>query len=487
MAQIEASGRVPILWLVAGGGIWLFIALLLLLIDSLKLHMPGLLAGDAFLTFGRVRDAYTTSLLYGFALQWAMAGSLWLLRHVGRARVVAPAIIAIGILIWNCAVAAGLLAILCGQSTGFESLAMPGYLAPILLAAYLLMGICAALTFHDRREGPLYPSQWFVVGSLFWFPWIFSTAGLVLLGVPVRGVLQASIAWWYGHNFSVVFLGFAGLGLIFYFVPKLSGRPLSSYNLAAFAFWVMPLFGGWGGIPPGAPLPAWIPSVGVVGTVLTSVAVLAIARNFHLTTRGAPFDDGPGRFIFAGLLFWLLASVQEIAGALPGLSAVTDFTWYREAQHQLFYYGFFSMTLFGAIYHFMPRVLGWQTAAETGLANAPARTAPPQRLPLELEDGWKPALIRAHFWLAFFGVWISWLSLLIGGVWQGLLLQNPANTFVSTMRDTLPAIRGGTLGILLLLAGAAVFLRNFTILLFPFCARCWERNTAALRPGKERP
>ena len=342
MVEMEASGRLPIIWLVGNGAVWLFIALVLLLIDSLKLHLPSLLAGDAFWTYGRVRDAYMSSLLYGFAVQWALAGSLWLLCHVGRARVVAPGIIAVGAFVWETALTIGVVAILCGQSTGFESLAMPGYLAPVLLSAYLLMGICAALTFHDRREGALYPSQWFVLGALFWFPWIFSTAILVLPGSPVRGVLQASIAWWYGHNFSAVFIGFAGLGAIFYFVPKFSGRPLNSYYLAALAFWVIAFFGGWGGIPTGAPLPSWIPSLGVAGTVLSSVAVLAVARNFYLTTRGAPCPDGAARFILAGLIFWLLASVQEIAGVLPCVSAVTDFTWYWEAEHELFYYGFFS-------------------------------------------------------------------------------------------------------------------------------------------------
>jgi hypothetical protein len=53
---------------------------------------------------------------------------------------------------------------------------MPAWCARILFVAYLLIGVCALLTFHQREPGPLYPSQWFVVGSLFWFPWIFSTA-----------------------------------------------------------------------------------------------------------------------------------------------------------------------------------------------------------------------------------------------------------------------------------------------------------------------
>lgn len=484
MAEIEASGRLPIVYLVLAGGLWLALTLFLLLIDSLKLHMPSLLAADAFWTYGRIHDAYASSLLYGFGLQWAMAGALWMLCHVGRARVVAPEIIAIGTFIWNFTVTIGVVAIFCGQSTGFEPIAMPGYLSGILFAAYLLIAIPAALTFHHRQQGLLYPSQWFAVGTLFWFPWIFSTASILLLLCPVRGALQDSISWWYGHNFNAVFLGFAGLGPIFYFIPKLSGRPLNSYYLASLAFWFIALFGSWGGIPAGAPLPSWIPSLGVVGTMASGVAVVAVARNFCLTVQGAPCapcQNMTARFIFAGLGFWLLASAQEVIGALPSVSAVTDFTWFGEAQHELFYYGFFGMTLAGAAYHFVPRVLAW----------TPATTSKPgkgQRSSDETLEGWKPGLMRGHFWLTFLGVLICWLSLLIGGVWQGVLLQNAANTFDSTLRSTLPAIRGSTLGIVLLWIGAVVFLLNLALLASQFYFRARLNGDCLIfgGPGKER-
>ena len=284
---------------------------------------------------------------------------------------------------------------MCGGGTGVEALPMPGYIAPILLVGYLMMAVCAVLTFHNRREGVLYPSQWFVVGALFWFPWIFSTAALLLLVWPVRGALQAGIGWWYGHSFSTVFLGFAGLAPIFYFIPKFSGRPLHSSYMAAMAFWVVALFGSWGGIPAGAPLPSWIASLGVAGTVFSSIAVLAVAINFYLTLRGAPCvgrDEMAGQFISAGLLMWLLASVQEIAGVLPFISPVTDFTWYREAQQQLFVYGFFAMTLFGAIYYFVPRVLPLPMAAAANGSKGKAKGAPPA----ESAQAWKPGLMRAH-------------------------------------------------------------------------------------------
>ena len=63
------------------------------------------------------------------------------------------------------------------------------------------------LTFHQRRERQLFVSQWFLFAALFWFPWIYSTANLLLLAFPVRGMAQAVILvvfrcnlWWSGSG-----------------------------------------------------------------------------------------------------------------------------------------------------------------------------------------------------------------------------------------------------------------------------------------------
>jgi cytochrome c oxidase cbb3-type subunit I len=280
-----ASCPLPLLCLFGSGVLWLFLGLFFALIASLKFHNPHFLASEPYWTYGRVHAAHSTALLYGFGVPAALGVGLWLLCRLGRAPLAGPGVILIGTAFWNTAVAIGLIAILCGDSTGFESFEMPGYVAAILFVSYLLIAICGLLTFHRRAERGLYPSQWFVLGSFFWFPWIFSTAAMLLLCMPVRGVMQSSIAWWYAHNFSSIFLGFAGLASIFYFLPKLLARPLHSYYLAALAFWTLALFGSWGGIPGGAPLPSWIVSLGVVGTVLTAVPVLAVAANFYQTVR----------------------------------------------------------------------------------------------------------------------------------------------------------------------------------------------------------
>ncbi|HUD48725.1 MAG TPA: cbb3-type cytochrome c oxidase subunit I [Candidatus Baltobacteraceae bacterium] len=442
---------VGLLYLLGAGTVWLAIALALGFLDSLKFHDPGLLADSAYWTYGRVHAACGSALLYGFGVQAALGVGLWLLCQLGRTPLAGPFVVFLGALVWNFAVTVGVIAILCGDNTGFEAFEMPAICAPMLFVSYALIGVCGMLTFHQRQEGPLYPSQWFVVGSLFWFPWIFSTASLLLLYMPVRGVLQASTDWWYAHNLRMVFLGFAGLASSFYFIPKLLGRPLHSRQLAGLAFWTLAVFGSWGGIPDGAPLPSWIASVGVAGTVLTAIPMLAIAVNFYQTACRDlnTLDSSPTlRFTYVGLLFLIIAGAQQIVGALPQVSAITSLTWFGVAQKELFDLGFFAMTVFGAIYYIVPRLLGIDSQT------------------------WCPKLAKVHFYLTGIGILISYLALLVGGIGQGILLAAPGHSFVQVMQGTLMPLRMSTLGDLMFLAGTVVFLVNFAWVVGTWCRQC---------------
>ena len=457
VAGSEASRAAGMLTLFASAVLWLLAASVLGLIDSLKFHAPGFLAAGGYLSYGRVSAARDAALLYGFGVPSALGLGLWLLCRLGRANLAGPAVVFIGAIFWNVAVTLGLAAILCGGSTGFNCFEMPAWCAPLLFVAYLLIGVCALLTFHQRQPGHLYPSLWFVVGSLFWFPWVFATAALVLLGVPERGVLQAATDWWCAHNLDTVFLGFAGLASAFYFIPKLLGRPLHSHYQAAFAFWTLALFGSWGGIPGGAPVPNWIISLSVVGTVLTAAPILTVATNFYQTIRADlnTLDANPAlRFTYVGVFFWIIAGAQQIVGALPSVGAITDFTWFGAARKELFHYGFFALTVFGALYYIVPDLLGLDASA------------------------WRPKLLKGHFYLTFLGVLISYLSLLVAGIGQGVLLANAGNSFADVMRRTMFPLRVSTLGDLMVVVGTILFLLNFACLLAAACRRCCAARKA---------
>src|SRR5512137_2793687 len=76
-AEIDASCRLPLVVLFLSAAVWLVIGSAFALIASIKFHAPGFLADSAWLTYGRVRPAGTSSLLYGFCVQAGLGVGLW--------------------------------------------------------------------------------------------------------------------------------------------------------------------------------------------------------------------------------------------------------------------------------------------------------------------------------------------------------------------------------------------------------------------------
>jgi len=282
----------------------------------------------------------------------------------------------------------------------------------------------------------LYPSHWFLLAALFWFPWIYSTANLFLVAWPVRGVVQSIIDWWFADNLLFVWLALVGLGTAFYFLPKFSGRPLQNYYVALYAFEMLILFGTWCGLPQGAPVPAWLPTVSTFAALLTIVPVIAVGLVMIQTLRGgekAAVPGGPYCFIRFGTASFLLSSLMFLAMGCPRFAAVTELTWFGPAQTQLQLYGFFAMTMFGAVYFLLPRVMGMEW-------------------PL-------PKVARLQFWLSLMGVALFVIPLAIGGVVQGIKLTHGV-AFPEVTKATLVFFRVSTTGLLLLLLGNLLFALN---------------------------
>jgi cytochrome c oxidase cbb3-type subunit 1 len=345
---------------------------------------------------------------------------------------------------------------------------MPHYAAWFLWLGMLVIGLLSIVTLHNRRERALQPSLWFLLAALFWLPWIFSTARLMLIWWQVRGVTQAVIAWWYSANLNSVWLPLVGLAAIFYFVPKLMNKPLHSRYLALFTFWTLILFASWGGIPASAPLPAWIPALSAVATVLTVVTILSVMLNVYKTVgRGCSQTENPpsGKFFAFGIMAFVVAGLMNVVGAIPQISTVTNFTWFTIAQSQLNSYGFFAMTMFGAIYYIVPQVIGVEWPCQKS--------------------------VRAHFWLAATGIILVVVPLAIGGVIQGMKLNDPQIPFVDLTKTTLPFLRASTTGELLIAAGHLLFAMNLTRLVvrlaWSHLAPAYAAATVDLKPAEVKP
>ncbi|HTY88177.1 MAG TPA: cbb3-type cytochrome c oxidase subunit I [Candidatus Acidoferrum sp.] len=460
-STVDASLRLPLLALFGGAALWLVLGSVLAMIASIKFHAPDFLASCPVLTYGRVQPAADDALLYGFCIPAGLGVILWLFAHLGRAPLRGAVVPLFAAYLWHLGVLVGIGGILLGYSTGFPWLEFPRGSSVLLFFAYLLLALWAAMNFAARRDRGLYPSHWFLVAALFWFPWIYSTGNLFLVAWPVRGVVQSIIGWWFVDNLLFVWLALVGLGTAFYFLPKFSGRPLQTYYLALCAFGMLILFGAWCGIPQGAPVPTWLPTVSTFAALLTLVPVLAVGLILARTLRGrekSAVTGGPFCFVRFGTVSFLLSSLMFLATACPHFSRITEFTWFGPAQSQLQLYGFFAMTMFGAIYFLLPRVMGIE---------------------------WPfPRLARLQFWLSLIGVALFVIPLAIGGVVQGIKLNNGV-AFPDVTKATLVFFRVSTTGLLLLLLASLLFALNILGITFVWKMSLLKSLLAAVKAPLE--
>jgi cytochrome c oxidase cbb3-type subunit 1 len=432
-AKIDASCRLPLLVLFNGAALWLVLGLVFALIASLTFHKPEIFAACPSLTYGHVQAAANDLLVYGFVVPAALGVILWIFARLSRVELVLSPLPFLAAHLWHLGVLLGLVAILTGNSSGFNWLEFPRVSAMLLGVAFVLIAISAVATFGQRSERELYPAHWFLLAALLWFPWIYSTANLLIVtNWPVRGVAQAVVHWWFSNNFIFVWLSLVGLGVVFYLLPKLTGQPLRSKFYALFAFWTLMFFGTWAGIPVGAPLPAWLPALSQFSSLMLVIPVLAVAIVLVKTLRGAKLFCGGSTYgyIRLGGLLFIPSAILLILIACPQFSRVLEFTWVGVAQSQLHILGFAAFILLGAIHEIIPLVLG-------------------KPLPFK-------KFVPAQFFLTFLGVVLFVVPLVFAGIEQG-----HSNFAAGAGKFWLMLSTGG---LLFLLLGSLLLLTNLFLL-----------------------
>lgn len=411
-ATIDASVAAPVVLFFGTAIFWLLFGSAFELISAIKLVWPNFLDGCGLLTYGRTSIVSINALAYGWATPAAIGIGLWLTARLCRVKLASyKGLMAAGI-IWNIGTFVGVAGILVGDNTSISNLNFPGYSTHILLLSFILIAVWAIITFNQRKEGPLYVSQWFIVAGFFSFPWLFATASQLLVWNPIQASAQPAIAAWFTSGFFNLWLAPMGLAAAFYLIPKAIGRKVNSQHLSLLAFWSILLFGAWSGTSRliGGPLPAWMVSVGVAASVMMIIPALAVALNLHFTLDGhyEPMNWSPAlRFIITGVSMLVFTWVLTALNSLPSVNVVTNFSDVTRGLNLLGYYGFFSMTAFGAIYYIVPRLTGkeWPSAC----------------------------LISWHYWLATVGVIFGVSVLVLGGLIQGFALQDVGVTFKSSM------------------------------------------------------
>lgn len=439
--------------------IWLVAASLAGLISSVKLHEPDFWTQHAWLTFGRIRTLHLNGVAYGWAPMAAFGVAIWTLPRLLKTRLYGGKFAVIGGILWNIGLISGIIAIGSGNSDGMEWLEIPWKLDLFIVVGGALIGLPLVFTLVNRKAKHLYVSIWYMGAALFWFPILFLVGNVP--GVHI-GVEQATMNWWFGHNVLGLFYTPVALASVYYFLPKIIGRPIKSYNLSLIGFWALAFFYGQVGGHHliGGPVPGWLITLSIVQSMMMIVPVLAFTVNQVLTMKGhykTLIYSPTLRFIFLGGAMYMFSSVQGSLEALRSVNTVTHFTHFTVAHAHLGLYGFFTIVMFGAIYFVMPRVTNWE---------------------------WPyPKLISLHFWLVVIGFSIYFIGLTIGGWLQGLAMLDASVTFMESVHLTIPYLESRSIGGAIMTLGHIVFAIHFAIMALRFGKRrsspaMWHQSPA---------
>lgn len=470
LSQVDHEMRAPVIMFTTFGILWLLIGTAFAILASFKMHSPELLANFEPLTFGRVRSAHLNAMTYGWANNAVFAVGLWIMARLCKAHIRYAAMLIIAGLFWNLGVFVGIFGILTGGLTSVEWLEMPPQVGPLLAFSYVLIGMWGVLMFRFRERGHVYVSQWYILGALFWFPWLYVVAVTMIFLEPARGTIQALTNWWFGHNVLGLWYTPMGLAAIYYLLPKVLGRPIYSYYLSLLGFWSLALFYNWAGVHHliGGPIPVWLISAGIVASVMMVIPVVVTAINHHMTAVGnarAVWASPTLRFIVFGAMSYTLASFFGSWMALREVNEVTHFTQFTVGHAHHGVYAFFTMTMFGGIYFMMPRIL---------------------------EREWPSALlIKIHFWCAGLGIGMMVVGLQIGGWIQGLNINDASIPFTSSdpeaytvIKALIPWLFSRSVAGVLITIGHLAFFINFVILLIGPRAVRYKEGPTLLTEGK---
>ena len=420
---IERVVRVPVLIFLVSAVFWLLVSSCFGLLASTQCHKPGSLAVFAnlpWLTFGRVFSAFQIAFVYGWLSSAGIGVAIWLLSRLcntAHRTVYLPVLSAVT---WNTGVGVGILSILIAGGNGRELLDFPFHTAFILLLAFLFFGIWAVLVIWNREPGAVYISEWYIFAGFLCFAWSFSTANILLnlpqssIG-PAPGISQGAIHAWFEKGLFGLWLAPLALAVAFYIIPKSVEKPIYSYKLALLGFWAWIACAAFGGMAVfiGGPFPAWMVTAGIVANVLALIPVLAVAANFHMTTRSAAGSVQSSlvfRFVTLGAMIFTFYGFEAAANSLRTIGQFTQFTLVILGQNHLFLYGFCSLILFGAIYYLLPQLLN-RPIIFAGIANF-------------------------HFWMSIVGLAMLWFALTMGGVIQGFGLED-AKVSMDSISDLL--------------------------------------------------
>ncbi|MBI3912469.1 MAG: cbb3-type cytochrome c oxidase subunit I [Armatimonadetes bacterium] len=415
---------------------WLVVGVTFAVILAIKFVIPDFLGVNSYLTFGRVRVAHVQSVALGFLSAGYVASLYYMVPRLTGVRLYSERLGNFSCLAFNLTLSTGILAVLLGYTEGREYLELPRLWDWLILGFLLITAFNVFSTIARRRERQIYVSLWYFMGTMVWFPLVWFIGNRTF--VPLSGLNDAAVNWFYGHNHLGLWFTTVGVGMVYYLIPVITRNPLFSHKLSLIGFWSIAMVYA----PTGAhhllqaPIPEWLKSAAIISSLLLLIPVSAAVTNFYMTTKGkwhVVFSNVALRFTMAGVLFYLMTCLQGPFQAARPVNFYLHFSNWVVAHAHLALLGSFGFFTFGAIYHMLPRILK--------------------------KNWYSMSLANWHYWLTFLGFWLFFIVLTIAGLQQAAYWSQ-STPWIQVVRALKPMMVFRMFAGFALLTGQLIFAYN---------------------------
>jgi cbb3-type cytochrome c oxidase subunit I len=344
---------------------WFVIGTFAGLIDATHLAAPDFLGNIPWIVFGRLRPMHTNIVIFGFVGSALLGTAHYLVSALARSPLFSERIGRLSLWIWNLAVLTGTVTLSLGYSQSRE---YAEWIWPVDVLVLLSMALIFCNIFQTARrrtEKLLYVSVWYVFGALIFtfFIYFFGNAVWNPRTGAISGMPDAILAWFYGHGVVGLFLTPLAVAAAYYIIPIVSRSPLYSHTLSLVGFWTILMIYTHLGTHHllQTPVPTWLKVLAVTGSIGMLAPVMTVLMNLWLTARGRLgyiHADIGGKFVFAGLVWYVLTCLQGPLQALPVIQRVTHLNNWVIAHAHMGVLGFSGTIALGSIYFILPRITG---------------------------------------------------------------------------------------------------------------------------------
>ncbi len=393
---IDLSTSKLVLWYLGTAVFWLLFGTTVGEYLGIKFVSPDI-DHQSWLGFGRLRPVHTNAVFWGWSSLAMLGLGYYIVPVVSNASLASIKKGWLSLILINVAVLFGTVSLMAGFNNGGGE--YREYVWPIMS----LFGIGLIITLVNliqtvarRATHEIYISNWYIISAI-----MFALVISFIAYWPSwqNGLGETIVQGYYMHQGVGMWFMLFTLGIVYYFLPQQLNKPIYSYSLGILAFWTQIIFYTVIGTHHFvfSSIPWSLQTVAIVGSMGMVIPVVAGTTNFLLTFKG---DFGKIAnsytlpFLLVGIVFYFTGSLQGTAEAFRYTNLLWHFTDFTVAHSHITMYGIIAFLLWGGIYALVPQLTG----------NEPSHP-----------------MVGAHFWIAFIGLLLYSVPLMIGGTLKGMM------------------------------------------------------------------